>query len=295
MTRTSSPATSTPGDPKTTENTPTQSLGDTPVYTTTHEWLPIAARLEPLDDDGDPRPAVARHPLLSFAELPPHQARILNYDARVAPGVVRYGLPPRIKLPDATRIQDMVQIHSQICEAHPELEIGSITFKKSRPRIVDIHRPSSQPYNTETPIWLSGERLIFIAAAGRVKETWITIVIRDIEDASFDAVCRGLRDFLSPHEILDYWRGILNYTDSHGDTYRFGNGELYMLVKLDMREGLRHGLRSPKDVASSLPGFFAIGGRKYKLNYAARLDHCYFCKSTKFFEHHCFADCTSRR
>ncbi len=208
--------------------------------------------------------------------------------------MVRYGLPPRIKLPDATRIQDMVQIHSQICEAHPELEIGSVIFKKSRPRIVDIHRPSSQPYNTETPIWLSGERLIFIAAAGRVKETWITIVIRDIEDASFDAVCRGLRDFLSPHEILDYWRGVLNYTDRNGNPVRFPNGELYILVELDMKGSTDRGLLYPNDVASSLPGFFVLGENKYKLNYAARLDHCTFCQSTTFFEHHRLADCTLR-
>ena len=257
------------------------------------QWHPFATRLE--EPNSTRKEAGNLRPMLAFEELPPHQLQTRKYTAKLEPGTVRYGVPSAAKVTETSaKVHCSTQIHNQLARLYPDVDAGSAHFfKKNRQTLMDLGWPTV--FDPSTHLEIDGHPLVFIAAAPTIDPRWITIVVTDIAENLIKAASDSLKDAFHPHQILDFWTTEARYTlKANGKVQKNFFGSLYLLVELDMTHGARFGAHHPTDVAATFPGFIAHAGEKYKLLYAARLDHCMFCKNTNFNQHHTYKECTER-
>ncbi|SAM68506.1 uncharacterized protein UBRO_20247 [Ustilago bromivora] len=266
------------------------------AFHTVSKWLPLAKRLK--QSSSIARTNTPHQPIMPFNELPPHQLDRRNLNFGISSGTVRYGVPPTIKLPTPDNQKAAkLSILLQLRKLYPKERTQTVSFiKRNKQKIMDLTWPTE--FNPGTSLQINGHSLVFIAAAPKIPETYITIRVigldNEIEDKMTDFA--ATRDhFLYPHNILDFWttNTIQQHPDEE-DPIVSWDSELFLLVDLDVIEGNYQGSSHPADIASLLPGWVAYSRSNYKLIYTSRFDHCHFCKTPDLNVCHTYKECTAR-
>ncbi|SPC64543.1 uncharacterized protein UHOD_11946 [Ustilago sp. UG-2017b] len=263
------------------------------------EWLPYADRIRfPEQNSGSETP-IEPKPILPFTELPPFEINRRNYDSQINPGVVRYGVPPSIKLTTPiARADTACRIIFQLQKLYPGFGPSADIhfFKKNKQTLMDLmwKDPENRSFNPTTPLSLRDAQLVFIGMAASIKPNWITIKIIDLDAniySEINLLAENLVMLLHPHRILDFWTTrFATNTEVDGCTALPWACELYLLVELSLKAEDNNGFTHPADVANNLPGWVDYGTQSYKLLYRDRFDHCVHCKNNVR-HRHTYRDC----
>lgn len=266
------------------------------------EWLPFADRIRfPAQSSGSETTSEPK-PILPFTELSPFEINRRNYDSQINPGIVRYGVPPSIKLTTPiARADAACRIIFQLQKLYPGFGLAADIhfFKKNKQTLMDLmwKDPENRSFNPTTPLSLRDTQLVFIGMAASIKPNWITMKIIDLDAniySEINLLAENLVMLLHPHRILDFWTTrFATNTEVDGCTALPWACELYLLVELSLKAEDNNGFTHPADVANNLPGWVDYGTQSYKLLYRDCFDHCVHCKNNVRHRHN-YRDCEAR-
>ncbi|KAJ1030185.1 hypothetical protein NDA16_001096 [Ustilago loliicola] len=156
-------------------------------------WLPLANRLKPNNrasadtfqhagpaPSAEPTPATPPGPVLPFQELPAHQLQRQNYAQRMAPGRVRFGVPPATAATleeGSAKARASLSIQAQLYQHYKTMPPPDIKFFKQNKQLLMEILKFPQRFNSSTPLEINGEFLVFIGVAAAVEVNWITVLL----------------------------------------------------------------------------------------------------------------------
>ncbi|KAF6767370.1 hypothetical protein PSEUBRA_004338 [Kalmanozyma brasiliensis GHG001] len=285
---------------------PVDLILDLPHAKTVPVWLPLASRLESSletaaqDSDVPIANKSSAGPLIPFNKLPPYKFANPRLAQHLWPGMVMYSVPRAVELRNqAAKLIAAVHIHRQLQVHYPGPDpttgrLGSVTFSKpSRERLLSISWDRAE-FDKSIALEIQGHSLKFVGFAPKLDAYWITALVEGIPENRMVDAAEAAKQALKPHQVLDFWTLDLQVWQAEEQVVSVPSGFLFMLVELQRAPIKTPGHEISLDVASTLPGFIAVAGRKYELSYASRLDHCSYCESTSLNDFHTFKNCRAR-
>ncbi|SPC64544.1 uncharacterized protein UHOD_11974 [Ustilago sp. UG-2017b] len=218
------------------------------------KWLPYASRLQVPAD----KQMVEQKPILAFSELPPHEVDRESFAGQLEPGTVRSAIPPSVKLlNESAKVDAKISIIIQLSNAYPDVSIENLGFfKKNKQTLLDIVWPADV-FNPSTPLTLNNQQLLFIGSAPNIPASYVTIRVVDMKatmntEEKLKAFAVVLRNFFTPHTILDFWTTHTEIRIPSRPTPQHAwNQEMFLLVNLNLKDGPTFwGSNQPADVAS---------------------------------------------